>query len=199
MENIKEKLLAATTVAVATHGLDGATTRKIAEIANVADTNIYRFFNSRDELLFTAYKCSSGALINMVLNEIDRLKDNKMGLHLRDCAHIVFQKVWHFLVDNSDVCKCHSFYYHSTSFEQYAMDFHNEQVRDLTEHLSWLFWNEDDAKRCINYIFILVYDSAKLVVDGQLPNNEETADKIFNDMFNMLICQSNRWPFRNQT
>ena len=195
MDGIKGMLIQAVELAVATYGMAGVSTRNITEMAKVSDANIYRFFSSRDELLYQAYAQSCGNLISMVIKNIDQLRDNHMGLHLKDCTRIIFTKIWRCLLDNPNMCKFHMYYYHSLSFEKYAMEFHEGQVKVLVEHLIWLFWNEDDAMRCINNIFSLIYDSAKLVVDGRMPDNDDTANCVFGDIYHLLICQSSRRSF----
>lgn len=196
MESVKDQLINAVPAAVAMYGVAGVSTRNIADMAGVSDGNIYRFFNGRDDLIYQAYVESSERFFNMVIRYIDELRDNDQGLHLKDCARIIFKNIWRFLLDDPDICRFHTDYYYSRYFEKYALEYHEGRIKEVAEHLMWLFWTESDAVRCMRYIFTLVYDAAKQVTDGRLSDDEETMNIIFEDMFNMLFTSSNRWPFR---
>ena len=194
--NAKELLIKAVPAAVAEYGVSGVSTRNIAEIAGVSDGNIYRFFDGRDDLLCHVYKESNERLFRMVIQDIDDLRDNNRGLHLKECTWIVLRNVWRMLLNDPDTCRFQTDYYSSCYFEKYALAFHEEKIREAAAHLSWLFRSGDDAARCIRYVFTLLYDSVKQVLDGRLPDDEETMNLVLEDLFNVLYILSNRWPFR---
>lgn len=192
--NIYENLVEAVKPVVAKYGISGVTTRNLAKAANVSDSNIYRFFPSRNDLLFEAYRRTSGEMTDRLIAEIDELKSRHGEIKLIDCARRVYMKAWRYLVDDPDMCLFHSFYFNSIEFCGKAVEFHDAQTKQLTEHMSWLFNSEEDATRCLYNIFSMLYSSARLAVLGVLPNTEETAEKCFRDAYHVLLCQSNFWP-----
>jgi len=194
--NIYEKLIQSVKTAVAVYGVSGMTTRNIAKVAGVSDSNIYRFFDSVEDLMFEAYKRSSTVMIDMMVNEIEQLKNDHEGMHLKECAEQVYMKAWHYLVDDPDVCKFHNYYYNSAEFAGRAMQLHNEQTNRLVQQLSWLFSSEEETVRCLYNLFSMLYSSTRVAVMGVLPNTDENAHKSFEDAYQILFCMSNRWPFK---
>lgn len=194
--DIREKLLDATEAAVALYGLSDVSTRKIADIARISDGNIYRFFPSKESMFLEAYIRNCTAMVEFSIEEIDKQLAHAKDLHFQDGARAVFDRIWPLLLADRNKCRFQNLYYRSLSFERFALPFHTEQIGLLADHLEWLFFTRADAARAIGYVVTIFYDSARQVVDGRLPNDEKTANTIFNDIFSLFYCLSKRWPFR---
>jgi len=192
MADKRQALLDAVKTAVSKYGVDGASTRKIGETAHVDDSYIYRFFNDREDLLFQAYMMYMTPMMDEAVRLMRELTGNKLGLHLRDCAGVVFRYVWEKLVSDPELCSFANYYYHSHLFQESAAEYHAKQVDDIVNALSWLFWNEAEAKNCIYALFTLVFDNTHNVVMGRLANTPETEQLVFDLLFNILFNQSKR-------
>ena len=192
MQDNKQKLLDAVKIAVSKYGVDGASTRKIAEEAGVYDVYIYRYFECREALLLEAYELESAPVIDEAVRRIRSLTNNRLGIHLRESAAIVFKGVWEKLTKNPELCIFFNYYYHSHLFEESAAEFHSAQVDKLVSALSWLFDTESEARTVIYALFTLIFDYAQQTVSGRLPNTEETAGSVFSLLYMILYNRSIR-------
>ncbi len=186
----RDQLLLAVKSAVAQYGVEGASTRVIAKVADVDDGHIYRFFKTKEDLLLAAYIQESTAYFDEIISEIDYLH-LRTSLHLPECAQLMFHKAWTKLLSDPDYCLFAVYYYHSPSFN-YAMDFHRSQLSKLSESVKWLFSNMEATECCMYTLFGMIFDFGKQVVDGRMPNTPETENVVFNMFFGALINQSVR-------
>lgn len=104
-KNKRDEIMDATMRLVSETGLPALSTRKVAARANVSDGLMYRYFKSKDELLYACYQSIQkeiAALIdgkheNMPVEYMDRPIDKK---NLIKIAYIHWLKYFKFLIDS---------------------------------------------------------------------------------------------------
>lgn len=182
MMDVKEEaLLNAVKVAVQKGGITGISTRLVGDLANVNDAYIYHYFKNKDELILKAYMRENGAIFNILLKAFDKAHKGKYTFDEK--GHKIFMATWEeILSDPARLNFCVS-YYHSSSFKN-ALDFHNEQLRELTRRLNNYFSSEQDCVFTIYCILAVLYDAAYTTLTGRAKNTPEYAERIFN------VCQA---------
>jgi len=190
-----DQLLAAVKTAVSQNGIDGASTRVIARTAGVDDGHIYRFFKTRDEMLFAAYRQDSEALFGEIFSEIDYLHF-KTSVQLQDGVRLIFHMIWKALLADPDYCSFAVYYYHSPSFQD-ALEFHRSQIDQLVNCTKWLFENEEKAELCMYSVLSVAFEFAKKVIDELLPNSPEIEERIFEIVLGLLMTQSGKLPIKS--
>ena len=184
----KAVLLKSTVTVVAQVGIENASTRLIGKEAGFQDAFIYRYFNDKDHLLSQAYINENEKLMNILVNAIDgenRFIDEK-PLEERS-AHVI-QAAWKYLTENTDICKFLVYYYNSPGFRKYAMDNHKKWLDKLSDLLYPTFQDRDEAESLLYMIFNSVYGFAMQVANGELPNTEETAERVFRNVYTTIYA-----------
>ena len=182
----KAVLLKSTVTVVARVGIENASTRLIGKEAGFQDAFIYRYFNDKDHLLSQAYISENEKLMNILVQAIDdenQFIDEK-PLEERS-AHII-QTAWKYLIENPDICKFLVYYYNSPGFTKYAMDDHKKWLDKLSDLLYPTFRDKEEAATLLYMIFNSVYGFAMQVANGELPNTEETAERVFRNVYTAI-------------
>ena len=174
----KAVLLKSTVTVVARGGIDNASTRMIGKEAGFQDAFIYRYFKDKEDLLAYAYLLEREKFLNLAIRCIDRVREQMADQKLLERYRTVFHTSWRYLLDTPDVCRFLVYYYNSPNFEKYARMKYQEQSDSLTSHIVHLYDSEEYAKMCMYALFILLNSFGLRVVNGDLPDNAETEDKV---------------------
>ena len=70
-------------------------------------------------------------------------------------------------------------YYYSPYFDKYSADAHKARFEPLILKFQDAFREESNVWMLLNHILSTMMDFALKVYDGELPNNEETAEHVF--------------------
>lgn len=175
--------------AVAKYGMKDVSTRSISEDAGVNDAYIYRFFKDKEDLLAQAYLLENDKFMRHVIRRIELVQEQAALQEMRDRYCIIFHTAWRYLLDTPNVCRFFMYYYHSPNFEKYAQEAYKKQLDLLTEKIIHLFNGVEDAKHCLYALFVLMNSFAIQVVNGELPDNAETEDRVFRMTYNAICAQ----------
>ena len=178
VEDKRTALLQSTVRAVAKHGMRDVSTRSISGDAGVNDAYIYRYFRDKEDMLAQAYALEHSAFMNRFLAQAKALHEIPLGLSFEEQLTMDFRCAWRYLIDNPDVCRFFVYYYHSPNFKKYAYEGHRRQVDCLAEQMLPLFDSLEDAENCLYAVFHLLYSFTLQVVDGDLPDNEGTWNRV---------------------
>lgn len=182
MDDTKTRIITAAIKAVRQYGLEGARIQNISELAGLSPGALYRYFDGKDDLMIASftYVDKQAAAI------FDRIKFNPLTL-LTDPMGAV-KKLWapyfRFWVAHPDETVFYHRFRDSASFPAF------DKVRNVEYFSSFAkmvhaFMETFPPLRHINQdlLWLHVLTStvmyAKYVVEGTLPNTEETEDAIF--------------------
>lgn len=179
----KAVLLKSTVTVVARVGIENASTRLIGKEAGFQDAFIYRYFNDKEHLLSQAYIRENEKLMNILVKAIDYENQMIDEKPLEERSAFVIQAAWKYLTENPDICKFLVYYYNSLGFTKYAMDDHKKWLDKLSDLLYPTFRDKEEAATLLYMIFNSVYGFAMQVANGELPNTEETAERVFRNVY----------------
>ena len=179
-------LLESVVTVVARVGIENASTRLIGQEAGFQDAFIYRYFESKDHLLAQAYREENEKLMNILIQVIDRENQMIDEKPLKDRSACVIQAAWKYLTDNPRICKYLVYYYNSPGFAKYALDDHKKWLDKLCDLLYPTFLDRDEAATLLYMIFNSVYGFAMQVANGELPNTNETAQRVFANVYTAI-------------
>lgn len=182
-------LLQSTVRAVAKYGMKDVSTRSISGDAGVNDAYIYRYFKDKEDLLMQAYLLENDRFMRHVIQRIDLVRKQTVTQEQADRFRLVFNAAWRYLIDTPDVCRFFMYYYHSPNFEKYAQEEYRKQLDMIAEKIAPLFNSEEDAEHCLYALFILLNSFSHQVVNGELPDNAETEDRVFRMTYNAICAQ----------
>lgn len=189
VDDKRQALLQSTVRAVARYGMKDVSTRSISEDAGVNDAYIYRYFKDKEDLLAQAYLLENDKFMRHVIRRIELVQEQAALQEMRDRYYIIFHTAWRYLLDTPNVCRFFMYYYHSPNFEKYAQEAYKKQLDLLTEKIIHLFNGIEDAKHCLYALFVLMNSFAIQVVNGELPDNTETEDRVFRMTYNAICAQ----------
>lgn len=182
MDDTRTRILSATMKAVRQYGLEGARIQNISELAGLSPGALYRYFNSKEQLMaecFTHVDRQAAAIfenlkfdpMTMLTNPIDAVKD-------------LWLPYFRFWVDHPDETIFYHRFRDSAVFPEY------ERTRDASHFLSFgvmvsAFLNTFPELSRVNQdlLWLHVLTStvmyAKYVVEGLIPDNLETEETVF--------------------
>ena len=181
MDDTRTRILSAAMKAVRQYGLEGVRIQNISELAELSPGALYRYFDSKEQLMaecFTYVDKQAAAIF-------DKLKLNPLNM-LADPLGAV-KSLWlpyfRFWVARPDETVFYHRFRDSAAFPEFYstqetsyFDAFGDMVRlfrrlfpSLTEINQNLLW--------LHVLTTVMY--AKYVVEGQLPNDEETEDTVF--------------------
>ena len=186
MKDTASRLISSVKTAVAKYGLAKLSTRNIAETAGVNDALIYRYFDSKEELLRRAYEQESSGLFATMIGFLDEVYN--IPFSFRDKARLHFHKSWRELLSDPDRLSFLSGYFHS-GYLKPVVEFHVRQIDQLRSRLGGLFPDEHACNWAMYSIMTLLYDAAKFVVDGVCGDTPEVEERAFKMGFALLESQ----------
>lgn len=182
LDDTKTRIIAATMKAVRQYGLEGVRIQQVSELAGLSVGAIYRHFEGKEQLLVECFTC-----VDRQAAEIfEHMKFNPLGM-LRDPMGAV-KGLWlpyfRFWTSHPDETVFYYRFRDSTAFPKY------DKRRDSSYFKTFAgmvraFMNAFPRLRRMNQdlLWLHVLTStvmyAKYVVEGVLPNNEETEETVF--------------------
>lgn len=182
MDDTRTRILSATMKAVRQYGLEGARVQNISDLAGISPGAMYRYFKSKDELLiacFTYVDQQAAAIF-------ESLKFNPMAMAADPMGAVrsLWQPYFRFWVAHPDETVFYHRFRDSASFPGFYKAQHYSYF-DTFGNMVRAFMNTFPSLRQINQdvLWLHVLTStvmyAKYVVEGLLPNSQETEDTVF--------------------
>ncbi len=182
MDDTRTRILSAAMKAVRQYGLEGVRIQNISELAELSPGALYRYFDSKEQLMaecFTYVDKQAAAIF-------DKLKLNPLSM-LADPLGAV-KSLWlpyfRFWVARPD----ETVFYHRFRDSAAFPEFYSTQETsyfdafgDMVRLFRRLFPSLTEINQNLLWLHVLTTTVmyAKYVVEGQLPNDEETEDTVF--------------------
>lgn len=182
MDDTRTRILSATMKAVRQYGLEGTRIQNISELAGLSPGALYRYFDGKDDLMiacFTHVDRQAAAIFEHLRLDRQDMYADPMGAVKR-----LWQPYFRFWLSHPDETIFYHRFRDSASFPKY------DKVRDASYFSSFagmvrLFMSTFPSLRQINqdllwlHVLTCTVMYAKYVVEGLLPDNQETEDTIF--------------------
>ncbi len=192
--NKRGDIMEATMRIVAEEGLTAMSTRSAAKRASVSDGLMYRFFESKDELLYSCFE-EVHKEIAALFTDLPQQVDEQMiaGLSQKQRLYMV-RNVWmtyfHFLIQN-DYRTLFYFEYRNSSYikqirakDKEARDTYFKGFADVMEIAEKIFGIQDRISSEIWWSYILDTSGifAGRIIRGEIENNEKSIEQIWKIM-----------------
>lgn len=176
-EEMKLALLGSTIRVIARNGLDKTTTRAIATEANLNEAYIYRLFDCKEGLFKEVFAMLDEELVSKILKHLPVMYMDCMDLEIR--LHTLFFFCWRFILGNKDKCLCFIRYYYSPYFKKYSYDEHTKRYQSVLEKMTPAFRKKSNVWMLLNHILNTMLDFAIKVFNGDIKDNDNTAEHVF--------------------
>lgn len=182
--NVKEVLIDRAITVLGSAGTDKATTKAIVAGTGISEVYIYRHFVNKEDLLAKAFEKLDDELVQKAMLHIPVMYIQSMEYQSR--CRFFFTAVWEFFLQNQTKCTAYIRYYFSPYFPKYSAEAHKERFTPLVSKFQDAFKEEANAWMLLNHILTTMLDFAAKVYDGQLPNDENTAEHIFRVIYHAM-------------
>lgn len=182
MDDTKTRILTAAIRAVRLYGLEGARVQNISELAGLSPGALYRYFDSKDQLMEECFilvdKQAAVIFDGIRLNPLTMLRD-PMG-----AVKTLWQPYFRFWLARPDETVFYHRFRDSAAFpefyEQRDLNYFSA-FADIVRLFLRLFPKLDKIKYDMLWLHVLTTTVmyAKYVVEGYLPDNEETEETVF--------------------
>lgn len=182
MDDTKTRILSAAMKAVRQYGLEGVRVQNISELAGISPGAMYRYFKSKDELMVACF----ASIDQQAAAIFDHLKFNPL-IMLTDPMKAV-RSLWvpyfRFWVAHPDETVFYHRFRDSAAFPEFYKHYDGSHFNTFGGMVR-AFMNTFPSLRRINQdlLWLHVLTStvmyAKYVVEGVLPNTQETEDTVF--------------------
>ena len=173
----RRKLIDGTIRVIARDGLDKASTKSIGQETSVNQAYIYRCFADKEDMLAKAFASLDEELLETAMQHIAVMYIQELEYETR--CRAFFTSVWKFLLGNRDKCLAFIRYYYSPYFQRYSAEEHKKRYVPLVEKFKDSFRAEANVWMILNHILATMLDFVVKVIEGAVPNNEDTAEHVF--------------------
>lgn len=185
VENTRQVFIESAVRVVARDGLDKATTKAIAADAGLNEANIYRCFESKEDLLCAAFHMED-------VNFAYFLKQNLHVMHVqnttwKDRALQLWSVRWRFILERRDDCLFYLQYYYSANCRKYAYEEHLKCFQELFAAVEQTFKPEANVNMLLHQVFDTMLSFAARVLGGEMPDDDATTQWAFEQIYSFVV------------
>lgn len=182
--NVREMLIDRTIYVIATEGLDKTTTKAIVAGTGINEVYIYRNFANKEDLLSKAFEKLDEELAAKIMLHIPVMYMKTLPYKTR-CSFF-FSAIWRFILGNREKCLAYIRYYYSPYFSKYSSDKRNARYECLIKKFDEAFEEGANTWMLMNHILVTMLDFAVKIFDGELSDNDDTAEHVFRVVYYAL-------------
>lgn len=167
---------------VAEEGISHLTTKKVAQASGLAEVYIYRYFESKTDLLEQSYFYCEEMLEEKIIELFVKSPKIDMQLHSKE----TWYQLWDYMMNNKDIIIFCSRFYNSSYYTEEMMKNSRQRFGEMMKeirgsHKGWTVINKekDEKDMIIQYIINATADYAVKVLRGELDEKAETIEFIY--------------------
>lgn len=185
---MQRSIMEATIHIVAQYGLDKTTTRLIAAEAGLNEAYLYRCFKNKEDILSESFRAVDFAFVAHLHKILPVMQ--LAGTTWEERCFLQWRACWEFILKNPENCRFYIRYYYSANCKSYAYAAHLERYRPLIDAIRPAFRAETNVDMLLHQIFDTMLSFAERVQTGELPNNEETTQATFRQVFSFVAIHA---------
>ena len=175
------ELIDGTIRTVANIGLENTTTDAICKESGLNVSTIYRFYNTKEELIADAFSITDEEFLGVILNGFSVLRYESVDYESR--CHVLFLKTWEFIMARQSELLFYIRYYYSISFQKYSKEAHIRRFAPLFEKMKTAFTETADVRMVMHHILDTLLDEAQKQVSDSKTDNAIAGEKCFRLIF----------------
>lgn len=172
--------------AVALYGLENASTKAISACSGINEAYIYRYFESKEDLLAKTFEREDKLFLDMILDNFPVLSYESLDYEVR--CRMLFRRCWDYIVGRPAELKFYMRYYHSLMFHTYSFVNHTSQFSVLVDKMRTAFPAEEKGIELIlRHILDTLLSLAMMYIsDSDGIDSDEAADMNFRLVFSVV-------------
>ena len=165
-------------------GIDHATTKLLSSSIGVNEVYIYRIFGGKEELFRETFKYIDKEFSAKLLQLIPTMYNPHADIKQRFKNY--FYALWQYILEDKEKYTFFIRYYYSRCYTTNITNERKNIYAGVMEKFNLVFSYGTDTWWLFSYILDVLFSSAVKVLREEIPNNEETAEKIFELLFAAL-------------
>lgn len=178
---IKQALIQSTIHTISELGIDSATTKQLASCAGVNEVYIYRIFGGKDQLFRETFNFVDKDFSTALLKFFPIAYNQSHDIETR--FKNLFKLIWQYAIDDKEKCSFFIRYYYSRCYTYEISEERKKIYADVMKVFNTAFARGTDTWWLFNHMLDVVFSSAVKVLRGEILDNDETAENIFNLFF----------------
>ncbi|MBQ8740158.1 MAG: TetR/AcrR family transcriptional regulator [Clostridia bacterium] len=183
-EDMRLALIKSTIQTISNVGIDGATTKLLATNAGVNEAYIYRIFGGKEQLFKETFTYIDKDFSSALLKIFPIVYDKNYNIKLR--FRKLFEKVWQYALADKERCSFFIRYYYSRCYTNLISEERKIIYAKVMKKFNTAFPYGTDTWWLFNHIFDVIFSSAVKVLREEIPDTEETEEKIFNLLYSAI-------------
>lgn len=181
---MQQELMKGTVRTVAALGLENTTTDAICKMSGVNVANIYRFHESKEQLIAKAFEVEDEEFLELILKNFPVLHYESIDYESR--CRVLFMKCWDFLMERPEQLTFYVRYYYSSSFRKYAYDGHMKRYVVLFDKMKTAFPETVDVRMVMHHILDTLLGEAMKQTSDPREDSGTAAAKSFQLIFSVV-------------
>lgn len=175
---------------IAEVGFENATTKALTHYGGnlpglkMNEAYIYRVFGSKDKLYEATFEKLDNELYIAFMKALEAV--NGFNCNIKDKLNNLFLMCWDFILRNEVRLRCYARFYYSAYFKGSVAEAHNKLIMGVVNQISPIFVGEADVLSILRSVFTALIDFGIRVYNGELENNDDTREHVFNVLYNMM-------------
>lgn len=177
---------------VASEGIEHLTTKKVAQASDLAEVYIYRYFESKTDLLDQCFM-EVEKMIGDNLTDIFEAVIQK-NMNLDDSAEEFWYMFWKFLMQHPECTIFYKRFYNSAYFNQELRDVRRydfeklvQKIYRLGERYNVLSESDLDVEMVLKHIIDVTVSYAVKILSEEMPNDEDNIRFIYHMIITPLL------------
>lgn len=175
---------------IAEVGFENATTKALTHYGGdlpglkMNEAYIYRVFGSKDKLYEATFEKLDNELYIAFMKALEAVIG--FNCNIKDKLNNLFLMCWDFILRNEVRLRCYVRFYYSAYFKGSVAEAHNKLIMGVVNQISPIFKREADVLSILRSVFTALLDFGIRVYNGELENNDDTREHVFNVLYNMM-------------
>lgn len=182
-KEIKQALIKSAIHTISNVGIDNATTKQLATNAGVNEVYIYRIFGGKDALFKAAFNYVDIEFSNAILKILPLTYTYEKNIDPEKHFNKTFKLIWQHTLKDKEQCAFFIRYYYSRCYTADMSEERKKIYAPIIKLFSIGFLPNTDTWWLFNHILDVIFSSAVKVLRSEIPDNQETEDRIFNLLF----------------
>ena len=165
-------------------GLDKATTRSIAQAAQLNEAYIYRLFSDKEDLFKETFALLDNELVSKLLLHLPIMAVKDLDFETK--CRALFFACWKFILSNKEKCLSFIRYYYSPYFKKYSYDDHHARYQKINEIMTPAFRPKANVWMLLNHILNTMLNFATKIFNGAVRDCDDTTEHVFLVVFSSI-------------
>ena len=179
---VRQTLMRSAIRVVSVQGIQSATTKAISVESGLSEVYIYRYFQSKDDLLKQTFDSLDRELMYLLMTSLKNLKAQNADTNVNTALKNIYHDFWRFTIGDKDKCSFFIQYYYSSYYSTHSEIERKAIYQPLLDVISSAFSNDVDAWIELNHMYDIVFPKLLRVIRGTIPDNADTEEAVYREV-----------------